>query len=32
MVPQPEVLKIKVGDESYVVLRNLPGQRQGARS
>ena len=32
MVRQPEVLKIKVGDESYVVLRNLPGQRQGARS
>ena len=32
MVPQPEVLKIKVGDESYIVLRNLPGQRQGARS
>ena len=32
MVPQPEVLKIKVGNGSYVVLRNLPGQRQGARS
>ena len=32
MVPQPEVLKIKVGDESYVVLRNLLGQRQGAKS
>jgi hypothetical protein len=32
MVPQPEVLKIKVGNGSYVVLRNLPGQRQRARS
>eukprot|EP00435_Cladocopium_sp_Y103_P043064 s596_g12.t1 len=32
MVPQPEPLKIKVGNESYIVLKNLPGQRQGARS
>ena len=32
MVPQAEALKIKVGNKSYVVLRNLPGQRQGARS
>ena len=32
MVPQPEVLKIRVGSENYIVLRNLPGQRQGARS
>eukprot|EP00435_Cladocopium_sp_Y103_P056449 s2990_g19.t1 len=32
MVPLPEPLKIKVGNESYIVLKNLPGQRQGARS
>eukprot|EP00435_Cladocopium_sp_Y103_P032573 s3469_g8.t1 len=32
MVPQPEPLKIKVGNESFIVLKNLPGQRQGARS
>eukprot|EP00435_Cladocopium_sp_Y103_P064564 s72_g26.t1 len=32
MVPQPEPLKIKVGSESFIVLKNLPGQRQGARS
>lgn len=32
MVPQPEVLKIRVGNENHIVLRNLSGQRQGARS
>eukprot|EP00435_Cladocopium_sp_Y103_P011431 s2868_g3.t1 len=32
MVPQPEPLKIRVGNESFIVLKNLPGQRQGARS
>ena len=31
MVPQPRPVKIKVNGEDYIVERNLPGQRLGAR-
>ena len=31
MVPQPHPVKIKVRGEDYIVEKNLPGQRVGAR-
>ena len=31
-VPQPTPLKVKLNNQWFVVLRNLPGQRQGARA
>ena len=32
MVPQDKPVKIKVGQEEFLVKRNLPGQRMGAKS
>ena len=31
MVPQDKPVKIKVGQEEFIVKRNLPGQRMGAK-
>ena len=32
MVPQDKPVKIKVGQEEFLVKRNLPGQRMGAKN
>ena len=32
MVPQDKPVKIKVGQEEFIVKRNLPGQRMGAKN